>query len=456
MKKIVVFLLLTSALVQGQYKISGTLSPSKDFKNAYLYKIEGTNQLYLRNVAVKKDTLQRNAQQVIVDSFEFLFNDNDTPGYYRIAYDLQKGGFVDFLFNKEDIVFSIDLSLPRPFVEFQKSKENRLYTDYLKTISVAQSKTDSIQALYLNMPTGTSARAYKTSVASVKKIQEDYSQKATGFLIAHFIKAAARYNAPKVIKTVQEHQDNIRTHFFDYIDFTNPHLFNSSFLISSINDYVFYVNHSEDSDQQLTLHKKAVDKVLELITNQQFKVAIIEFLMTQFSDIKYALIVDYMIARHYDQLPEALQNTEFKNKVIRELSVAIGRTAPDFSWEENGKTVTLSELNEANHYILVFYSTECSHCMKEIPQLFTFMKDKTHVKVIAFAMETTQTKWDKFKTSLPGWRHALGLGKWHNKVAAIYQVVATPSYFVLDTDKQIIGAPIPLNHLKNIISGLKK
>ena len=89
-----------------------------------------------------------------------------------------------------------------------------------------------------------------------------------------------------------------------------------------------------------------------------------------------------------------------------------------------------------------------------VNQLFEFMKDKTNTKVIAFAMETDDKAWLKYKNTMPGWHHVLGLGKWENKIARTYQVNSTPTYFVLGMDKKIISNPEKLEDLKLVLEQL--
>lgn len=449
MRKILLLFVLVSSTMYGQYKISGTISPVNDYQNALLYKVEGARQVYLKNAKIKKGI------DLSKGTFELTFSNDMVPGSYRITYDLQRGGFIDFLFNKENVTLSIDTSQEQPIVSFEKSKENKLYSDYIKALSIEQYKTDSLQIAYLKDPSLVNAGAYKEAVKNIKTVQSEFAKKANNMLVLNFIKATDRYNAPEAAKTPKEYFSGVLSHFFDNIDFKNSVLFNSSFLIDRITDYVFYMNYTEDRDRQLVLHKNAVDKVMGLIENQKFKADIIEFLATQFSSAKETSIVDYIMKNHFEKLPKEVQNEEFKKKITSELAVAVGRRAPNFSWQENGKTVSLSDLNDAKHYVLIFYSTECPHCLRELPQFFEFMKGKDHVKVVAFAMERTKISWNKFTTTLPGWHHALGLGKWENPVARTYQIVSTPSYFVLSADKTILGNPEELEDLKSAVSLLK-
>ncbi len=97
---------------------------------------------------------------------------------------------------------------------------------------------------------------------------------------------------------------------------------------------------------------------------------------------------------------------------------------------------------------MVFWSTSCSHCLREIPLLHAYMENKKGIKVIAFALEEDAFVWENYsKANLSGWHNVLGLNKWQNKVSTTYQVFSTPSYFVLDNNKKIIAKP---NEIKDV------
>ena len=163
-------------------------------------------------------------------------------------------------------------------------------------------------------------------------------------------------------------------------------------------------------------------------------------------------IVDGMFADYYNKLPADFQDGKFRNKTLGKLQAAIGRTAPDFSWKEEGKTKSLSTLKDGKNYLLIFWSTSCSHCVKEIPELYKYMQTQPDTKVIAYALEKEDFEWNEFTKQLYGWHNAIGLNpkdKWDNKlVTETYQVHATPSYFVLDGNKKIVAKPNDLGVIK--------
>ena len=170
-------------------------------------------------------------------------------------------------------------------------------------------------------------------------------------------------------------------------------------------------------------------------------------------------IVDVLFNKYYSKLPANLQDYNFKVKKLALVQAAIGRIAPDFSWKENGKTKRLSTLKDGKKYLLVFWSTSCSHCVKEIPGLYTFMQTQKDTKVVAYALEREDFEWNEFTKQLYGWHHAIGLNpkdKWDNKlVTDTYQVHETPSYFILDANKKIISKPYDLKEIKKAFTQKK-
>lgn len=454
MRNLLLLLLLIGSTSQAQYSVKGTMHPHKNYEWALLYKIEGVREIFVKNAEIKKQLQKKDDITRTIGNFEFKLPANTKPGYYRITYDLRQNKYVDFLFNKEDVEFSFNPGDVEGTTMFTQSKENQLYHKFLYDISVAQHKVDSLQVAYLKAPSLGIESTYNKAIENIYAVQQRYNTDSQGTLAYHFIKATDRYNAPSIAKTSQEYLDGVIDNFYNNIDFSSPQLYNSSFLVDRITDYVFYMNYSQNPTRQLELYQKAVNLSISKATSIEFKSDVIQFLISQFVALKNEAMVDYLMINHFNKLPIEKQDVEFRKEVEESMSVAIGKMAPDFSWTENGKLMNLSSLKDGTSYLVIFYSTTCSHCEREVPQIFEFMKGKNKTKVIAFAMETEENGWQNFKQKLPGWHHVIGLNKWSNEVARKYQITSTPTYFVLGMDKKIIANPETLKELKVIIERL--
>ena len=441
-----------STIANAQYKIEGTLNPAEKYTWILLYKIEGARQVFIKNTTITKQKKLILGKETTIGSFKFELPADAKKGMYRVTYDMRNNKFADFLFNKENVSFTFNPKYPEQSISFEKSKENQLFQNYLTTISEIQKETDSLQVSYIKTPQEQTKGLYKASLVRLKRVQTEYLNKSKGTLANSFIKATNRYNLPEISPSARTYYNAIVSHFFDNIDFNNKDLYNSAFLVDRISDYVFYMNYSDDAKTQESLHKKAIAKSLSLIKDPVFKRDVIEFLITQFKTGKKVTMVDFLFPTYYDKLPSGIQNKEFKTTILNDLKAEVGRIAPDFSWKENGKTQKLSTLKGAKNYILVFWSTGCSHCLREIPVLYEKAKDLKNIKVVSFALERDDLDWNNFKTKLKGWHNAIGLNKWENKVARTYQIMSTPTYIILNADKKIIAKP---EHLKDVEEFIK-
>ncbi|PQJ76232.1 TlpA family protein disulfide reductase [Polaribacter gangjinensis] len=448
-KTILGFLIFVSSISFSQHKIKGILVPKVKTDWVILYKIEGTKQVFISNTNLKTDSLKIGNKKEAVSVFEITLPSNAKSGAYRATYALEGAGSVDFFFHKEDVTFRLNPQYPDETITFLKSEENKLYKEYLAKISAAQEKLDSIQISAFQNQGTKNKEAYKKALAKVLKTQQKYEELAKNKYIFPLVKATLRNNIPEIETSPDAYMEAMKVSYFDKIDFSNETLKNSSFITDRVADFVFYLNFSDDEKTQQNLYKEAIKKVLGKIKSQTYQKEIIEYLITQFEATKNLEIIDYIFENQYNKLPENLQDTTFKKEKLALFATEIGRIAPNFSWTEKGKKMQLSTLNDASQYVLVFWSTSCSHCLREIPQLHTFMKDKKNIKVIAFALEKEASAWESFsKTNLFGFHNVVGLKKWENEIARTYQIVATPTYFVLDKNKKIIAKPDEIDDVK--------
>jgi thiol-disulfide isomerase/thioredoxin len=452
-KTILGFLIFVSSISFSQHKIKGILIPKVKTDWVILYKIEGTKQVFVSNTNLKTDSLRIGNKKEAVSVFEITLPSNAKSGAYRAKYALEGAGSVDFFFHKKDVTFRLNPQYPDETITFLKSEENKLYKEYLTKISAAQEKLDSIQISAFQNQGINNKEAYKKALAKVLKTQQKYEELAKNKYIFPLVKATLRNNISEIETSPDAYMEAIKASYFDKINFSNETLKNASFITDRIADFVFYLNFSDDEKTQQNLYKEAIKKVLGKIKSQTYQKEIIEFLITQFETTKNLEIIDYLFENQYNKLPENLQDVTFKKEKLALFKTEIGRIAPDFSWTEKGKKMQLSTLNDASQYVLVFWSTSCSHCLREIPQLHTFLKDKKTIKVIAFALEKEATIWESFsKTNLFGFHNVLGLKKWENEVARTYQIVATPTYFILDKNKKIIAKPDEIEDVQSFFN----
>ena len=120
-------------------------------------------------------------------------------------------------------------------------------------------------------------------------------------------------------------------------------------------------------------------------------------------------------------------------------AITIGKEATGFSLEDiNGNMLTLSSLR-GKYVMLDFCGSWCGACIKSFPHLKAFYEQhRDKLEVIGIACHDTKDKWSVAvkRHELP-WLHVLN-GEGTNDVAALYGVLAYPTYVLIDLNGKVL------------------
>ena len=74
----------------------------------------------------------------------------------------------------------------------------------------------------------------------------------------------------------------------------------------------------------------------------------------------------------YDNYLKSLATETNKSELIKKIEIQnrlrLGAVAPEITWNEGSITKTLSGLSGAKNYVIVFWSSTCSHCLQQLPE----------------------------------------------------------------------------------------
>ncbi|MDO9595118.1 MAG: TlpA disulfide reductase family protein [Lutibacter sp.] len=441
LKKIWIAILFISVGVQSQNSITGIVSPKNDLvTRVILYQLKGAKQVYISNSKIDND------------QFKLEIPQGTEAGMYRLSFTPAGFGFADFLFNQENISLKFDSHNLSNSVAFLTSEENKTYANYLVETTNVKQKLDSLQIVFFGLKDKKQDEItidlYAKTLNQYHKIQSEYETKTDGKLANHFIKSGQNYFAPTLFTSPQEYLNSVKQHYFDFTNFDNPVLMNAAFFGEKAIEYVFYLNVSDDLQVQNALYKNAINEVMQKVGgNNEVKSEILTSLIYAFEQFENLAMAGFVIDEFYDKLPANLKDEALIDEMRSKIKLAIGNKAPEITLEENGVQKKLSDLNVADKYILVFWSTTCSHCLQEIPKLYEFTMGNDAIHVIAVALEDHKKDYEQFAKKLSTWTNVLGLKKWENEMAKAYKINATPTYFILDKDKIILAKP---EHFKDV------
>lgn len=437
LKKIWIAFLFISVGVQSQNSITGIVSPKNDLvTRVILYQLKGAKQVYVSNSKIDND------------QFKLEIPQGNEAGMYRLSFTPAGFGFADFLFNHENISLKFDSHNLSNSLVFLTSEENKSYANYLVETTNVKQKLDSLQIVFFGLKDKKQDEItidlYAKTLNHYHKIQSEYETKTDGKLANHLIKSGRNYFAPTLFTSPQEYLNSVKQHYFDFTNFNNPVLMNAAFFGEKAIEYVFYLNVSDDLQVQNALYKNAINEVMQKVGgNNEVKSEILTSLIYAFEQFENLAMAGFVIDEFYNKLPANLKDEALIDDMQSKIKLAIGNKAPEIIWEESGAQKKLSQLNVSGseNYVLVFWSTTCSHCLQEIPKLYEFSLGNKALHVVAVALEDNDKAYVPFAKKLTSWTNILGLKKWENETAKAYNISSTPTYFILDKDKKIIAKP---------------
>lgn len=425
-KSIIALFLFVFLSAEAQKTVSGTFSPAEDYSWIIAYRLKPGTQVYVADAAIKKG------------QFSMKFPENAVSGTYRMVYAVpQEEFYFDILYNgKEDISLSFNA---QKGVSFADSEENKIFSDYFKQINEVKKKIISFYSEGNN-----DVSFFNALVDKQTAIQKIFSSRAKGLQVYDFIVANTPYT-PSDYESIIDYVANGKASYFDYLDFKNPALQASGFLTDKIANYVFtalplFEMTPLETEMAMQRNVSEVNDKLNGVSDS-YKLHIFYTLWAQAAVSGFNDLSDNIYSDYLRSLAIVTNNQEIINEIDVHNRLRIGAVAPDIIWKKDKKSKSLHKLSAADNYILVFWSSTCGHCLKELPLLHENLKAYGNVKVIAVGLEDDNISWKTESAKLENFEHAISLGKWESDYAQLYAINQTPSYFLLNKSKEIIAKP---------------
>jgi thiol-disulfide isomerase/thioredoxin len=435
---IILFTLLYCLTGVAQHSISGNFTPGKDFKWLIAYQLTPGSQRYIADTAVKEGY------------FNLELPADASMGMYRLVYAVPQDDFyIDVIYNgQEDIEFNFNLENG---ISFITSEENKTYSNYLSEITgLEQQLADFYES-------GTSSKKeYWEITKNLSEVQTKFEAKGTTTLVYQFIKANTPY-IPKNYEDFDIFFSNKKKVYFDHLDFNSRFLQSSGFLTEALSNYVFSalpLDVTTNEAMQSAILSNVVEVSAKLKdTPIPFKVAIFQELWKTANTNLLYHISDTIFDTYLNDLAGQNGDQALIDEIELTSRLRIGALSPEITWTQDNKTNTLYGLEGVDHYVLVFWSSTCSHCLKELPILHKELMDYENIKVVAVGLENDDMNWKQEIVNLPSFEHAIALGKWESDYAQLFGIKQTPTYFILDKDKRFLANP---EDDKEVVSFLNK
>ncbi|MDG3583018.1 TlpA family protein disulfide reductase [Galbibacter pacificus] len=436
MKKLVLLFFALPCFCISQHTISGTFAPKEQYSKVFLYKIQPDAEDYVTYISYTG--LDDKGK------IGFSLDEEMEPGMYQLVFGIPRiANHFDFIYDgNEDISFSFK---EKEGVTFLSSEENMLLQEYDTRFNEAKQLLTSVFAPDVSKET------FINVFNAIEAVQTTYEAKSEDMLANHFIKTG-RIPIPEKKISQKEYNALEKEEFFKNVDFNDLVLKESFYLVNIPISYIF--KFSSKNDTQSYMHN--IDNAMTAIgDNPYVKKRVLTSVWNNAVADKDMEVANYISNNYLEEMSKEQGDIKLLDEIATYKRAGVGAIAPDFNLDDGRK---LSDLNNAKHYLLIFWSSTCSHCLKEIPEVKKFLanKDKHTLQVVAFGLENDEHPWKDTIKMYPDFIQVYGAGKWDNATAKEYNITATPTYFVLDADKKIVAKPDSLEDLEKTINTIAK
>jgi thiol-disulfide isomerase/thioredoxin len=387
---------------------------------------------------------------------------NTEPGVYRFQYSQTSADeYIDIIINgsENDVSFTLDINEAKEIRQpnFTKSNENRNWYQYQKERQILLQKIQSLQQLVALYPSKTD-RIIKQAHDVISQEKNNYNFKEILFLKQNTTTWAGKMvaNRPYYFTNPEEHWRlqvyNAKEHYWDKITTNNPELINTPLYTEHILEYLkYYMNPNlKFSEQEMNDgFIKSVDKIIQKFSGSDAtKKFAIQYLQMGFKELGNEKVLQYIDEQYKETLEQCQDETDkaaFDKRVQGYATIKVGNKAPDI-------TFTTLDFNlhaiAADKTIVVFWASWCPHCMEELPKLNEWALANPLTKVVAISLDDDKMAYETAIQKFPALIHDCDFKKWDGKAVNDYYVFGTPTFLVLDKEKNILGKYTSFEQLK--------
>ena len=396
------------------------------------------------------------------------------PGIYSIVFP-GKNLTADFFIDKDQVITIKADTTDLPNMVVTGSKENPLFQQYQKFVSAKGQLLQNERMAYNASKTKSDSALHEANYTKYNKELNDYRDniiktQPNSMMAALF---NAMKDSPYPTKIPVTHQDSIdnynfyKAHYWDGITFMDERIIRTPFFLPKLERY-----YREVMPQAPDSIIKDIDYKLLLARNapEMYKF-LLNWLTDEYINPKYmgqdAVFVHLFNQYHSKGLTSWLNEKQMEvitRRAYMQMANLIGEKAANLEMADTtGKTTTLYDL-EAPYTIVIFWDPTCGHCKEEIPRIDSMYRavwKKENVKIFAVLTENQQVEWKKYisEHKIGDWTNVYQTKEQEKAITdsqqpgfrQLYDVTMTPTLFLLDNEKRIIGKKLTWKQINDLL-----
>lgn len=371
---------------------------------------------------------------------------------------------LNLIFNRGDIEIRTDYQNPQERAEILVSEENKLYFDFMKSDLVFYSKLGLLEQVVQNYPE--EDEFYQRALAHYLKLQNEREK---------FIEKTAKSNpktlASRIIKaqkmpvlpgklTSEERDSLFNVQYLSQVEFNDTSLLYTNVYTDRIFRFIqMYMKQTATPRENEANCIRALDRLVPVLdVNPIVQQHLLQFLIKGFETMGMEEVLAHISSNYLQQCGSDSDIT--KQRLEAYGKMAVGQKVPDFTLNDaQGQPFNLYD-DISPYTLILFWHTQCGHCqmlMKDLPELSKEgLFSKHQVRIVGVSVDENREDWEKFsETYQLDWVNTFTEGSFRSQTASDYNLFATPTMFLVDSDHNIVSKPLTLEELKKSIEQLK-
>ncbi len=397
--------------------------------------------------------------------------DSVLGGIYMILFD-NRSRYTEFILdNGNSMEMTIDTTDMPAYISFKNSPENTRYQQYETYLMDYGRQQQQLMEDLKTAKNATDSQAIKGKglklTKELRNYRQSYVQKYPGTYLSNIFNALEVPQVPEGdhyipgTKTVDSNfsYNYYKEHFWDKFNFNDNRLIYSPVYDAKLEEYfnrlVLPLPDSMNAEADTLLARTRKAKELFKYTLHWLARNAETSKVMGMDEVFVHLIEKYYMKGDAFWLDSA-SLSKYEDRAKKIAPNVLGNIAPDVTMQDiwNLQDVRLSDIT-APYTLIVFWSKECSHCLKEVPQIDSLyrarLKDKG-IKIYGVSTEgdlsDIQKKVEEMKVQ--DWINVVDA---HNNTGyrSKYDVYSTPKIYLLGPDKKIIGKGLDHSNILEVL-----
>jgi len=288
---------------------------------------------------------------------------------------------------------------------------------------------------------------------NLETVYNQFYENSTGKFVENFIKVS-KLSMPNNKSSRLDQSQDIQKDFFLYFDPMQPAVVNSYLYKDKLNEYLWLIleiaNESKSINENIVNHY--LDQFLiKIINNEEALIETSEYIRNYMHRKGLDKVEAYIDVNYIATVCSAEDNIDLQRRLENYNRLAIGKIAPEIEGITNeDQFVKLSKI-ESDFTVILFWASWCGHCKESLPKIYDYLSSRQSTTVIAIGLDADKISWEQEIKNYISWKHLRGVLQWEDPIAINYAVYATPTIFILDKNKKILGKCKDLVEIKNIL-----